>query len=91
MGVIPRGTANAFSVALGIPTHIDDPLNFAVQAAEVILQVCCTGRQTGRQTIRAKGCWSTAQCCRRTLPATRHVRMSPLSISAMTRCTHSQA
>jgi diacylglycerol kinase family enzyme len=39
MGIIPRGTANAFSVALGIPTHIDDPINFATQAAEVILQV----------------------------------------------------
>jgi diacylglycerol kinase family enzyme len=39
MGIIPRGTANAFSVALGIPTHLDDPINFAKQAAEVILQV----------------------------------------------------
>lgn len=39
LGIIPRGTANAFSVALGIPTHIDDPQNFAVQAADVILQV----------------------------------------------------
>jgi hypothetical protein len=39
MGIIPRGTANAFSVALGIPTHLDDPINFAKQAADVILQV----------------------------------------------------
>jgi diacylglycerol kinase family enzyme len=39
MGIIPRGTANAFSVALGIPTHTDDPQNFAVKAADVILQV----------------------------------------------------
>jgi len=39
LGIIPRGTANAFSVALGIPTHTDDPINFASQAADVILQV----------------------------------------------------
>lgn len=39
MGIIPRGTANAFSVALGIPTHLDDASNFAIQAADVILQV----------------------------------------------------
>lgn len=41
LGIIPRGTANAFSVALGIPTHTDDPINFATQAADVIIQVCC--------------------------------------------------
>jgi diacylglycerol kinase family enzyme len=50
MGIIPRGTANAFSVALGIPTHIDDPQNFATQAAEVILQVRRT-RTSCRQTV----------------------------------------
>eukprot|EP00775_Hariotina_reticulata_P013012 gene13012-13141_t len=38
LGIIPRGTANAFSVALGIPTHLDDPINFASQAADVIVQ-----------------------------------------------------
>jgi diacylglycerol kinase family enzyme len=40
LGIIPRGTANAFSVALGIPTHIDSPIAFATEAADVILQVC---------------------------------------------------
>lgn len=44
MGIIPRGTANAFSVALGIPTHLDDPINFAKQAADVILQVGHAGK-----------------------------------------------
>jgi hypothetical protein len=27
------------AVALGIPTHLDDPISFASQAANVILQV----------------------------------------------------
>lgn len=49
LGIIPRGTANAFSVALGIPTHIDDPINFASQAADVILQVgACLAGNTSR-------------------------------------------
>lgn len=39
LGIVPRGTANAFSVALGIPTHIDDPTGFQDAAADVILQV----------------------------------------------------
>lgn len=39
LGIIPRGTANAFSVALGIPTHLDDPSGFHSSAANVILQV----------------------------------------------------
>jgi diacylglycerol kinase family enzyme len=38
LGIVPRGTANAFSVALGIPTHIDDPTGFQNAAADVILQ-----------------------------------------------------
>lgn len=39
LGIIPRGTANAFSVALDIPTHIDDPTGFQNAAADVILEV----------------------------------------------------
>lgn len=38
LGIVPRGTANAFSVALGIPTHLDDPTGFQNAAADVILQ-----------------------------------------------------
>lgn len=37
LGIVPRGTANAFSVALGIPTHLDDPTGFQNAAADVIL------------------------------------------------------
>eukprot|EP00877_Chromochloris_zofingiensis_P001027 jgi/Chrzof1/10925/Cz05g17130.t1 len=37
LGVIPRGTANAFSVALGIPTRLDSPLSHVQAACEVIL------------------------------------------------------
>ncbi|GBF88835.1 lipid kinase [Raphidocelis subcapitata] len=35
LGVLPRGTANAFSVALGIPTHLDDS-EFLEHACDVI-------------------------------------------------------
>lgn len=38
LGIIPRGTANAFSVALSIPTHIDSPINFVENACAVIMQ-----------------------------------------------------
>eukprot|EP00879_Flechtneria_rotunda_P000746 GHRR01000866.1.p1 GENE.GHRR01000866.1~~GHRR01000866.1.p1 ORF type:complete len:439 (+),score=116.46 GHRR01000866.1:106-1422(+) len=38
LGIVPRGTANAFSVALGIPTHLDDPTGFQNAAADIILQ-----------------------------------------------------
>jgi diacylglycerol kinase family enzyme len=41
LGVVPRGTANAFSVALGIPTPLDDTLSltstFAKRACDVIM------------------------------------------------------
>jgi diacylglycerol kinase (ATP) len=37
LGIVPRGTANAFSVALGIPTPLDDG-DFHKAAADVILQ-----------------------------------------------------
>ncbi|KAI8462638.1 MAG: ATP-NAD kinase-like domain-containing protein [Monoraphidium minutum] len=36
LGIVPRGTANAFSVALGIPTHLEDPFGFAEKACDVI-------------------------------------------------------
>lgn len=36
LGIVPRGTANAFSVAFGIPTHLDDPYNFVERACDVI-------------------------------------------------------
>lgn len=65
MGIIPRGTANAFSVALGIPTHLDDPINFATQAAEVILQVGCATLSARHQPacrsgwdLRVAGGWA---------------------------------
>lgn len=76
MGVIPRGTANAFAVALGIPTHIDDPQNFAVQAAEVILQV----RQAGRQVTWQCHAPEAVGLLNATLPTARRVCMSSLSI-----------
>jgi hypothetical protein len=41
LGVVPRGTANAFSVALGIPTPLDDTgtlsSTFATRACDVIM------------------------------------------------------
>ncbi|KIY99679.1 methylglyoxal synthase [Monoraphidium neglectum] len=36
LGIVPRGTANGFSVALGIPTHLDDGDEFAERACDVI-------------------------------------------------------
>jgi YegS/Rv2252/BmrU family lipid kinase len=50
MGIIPRGTANAFSVALGIPTHIDSPINFVQYACEVIMQGHTTTVDTAHVT-----------------------------------------
>ena len=41
LGIVPRGTANGFSVALDIPTHLDDTgsltTTFAQRACDVIL------------------------------------------------------